>query len=94
MHYYKYCTIWWLQQLTLSSPVGLGGESNVATIFSVKFCHEGFVGVSDHEDAGVKGFDLLLAALMCFNADCPPTPPVVPLPFKSCETMASHSEFI
>lgn len=66
----------------------------MAAIFSVKFCHEGFVGISDHEDAGVKGFDLLLAALMCFNADGPPTPPVVPLPFKSCETVTSHSEYI
>ena len=58
----------------------------MAAIFSVKFCHEGFVGVSDHDDAGVEGLDLLLAALMCLDADRPPTPPVVPLPFKSCET--------
>ena len=58
----------------------------MAAIFSVKFSHEGFVGVSDHEDAGVKGFNLLLAALVCLNADRPSAPPVVPLPFKSCET--------
>lgn len=66
----------------------------MATIFSIKFCHEGFVGVSDHEDAGVKGVNLLFAALMRLNADGPSTPPMVPLPFKSCETMTSHSEYI
>ena len=66
----------------------------MAAIFSVKFCHEGFVGVSDHEDAGVKGLNLLPAALMRLNADRPPTPPVVPLPFKSCETMTSHGDYV
>lgn len=66
----------------------------MAAIFSVKFCHKGFVGVSDHEDAGVKCFDLLPAALMCLNADGPPTSPVVALPFKSYETTTFHSERI
>lgn len=62
------------------------------TIFAVKFCHQGFVGVSDHEDARIKGFNLLLAALMRLNADRPPTPPVVALPFKACETMKSNNK--
>lgn len=66
----------------------------MTAIFPVKFCHEGFVGVSDHEDTGVKGFDLLPAALVCLNADRSPTPPVVALPFESCEAMMSHCEYI
>lgn len=66
----------------------------MATVFSVKLCHEGFVGVSDHDDAGVKGFDLLPATLMCLNTDCPPTSPVVPLSFKSCETTTPQSEYV
>lgn len=54
----------------------------MAAIFSVKLRHEGFVRVSDHDDAQVKGFDLLPAALVCLDADGPAAPPVVPLPFK------------
>lgn len=78
-----------VEQLTFPFPMGLGSESNVAPILSVELSHEGFVGVSDHDDAGVKGLDLLLAALMSLNADRPPTPPVVPLPFESWERMAT-----
>lgn len=59
----------------------------MSTIFAVKLCHEGFVGVSYHEDAGVEGFNLLPATLMRLNADRPPAPPVVALTFKACETM-------
>lgn len=55
----------------------------MSSIFAVKLCHESFVGVSDHEDAGVQGFDLLPAALMRLDADGPPTSPVVSLPLKS-----------
>lgn len=87
-----YSLIQRFQQLTFPSPVGLGSKSNMSTIFPVKFCHQGFVGVSYHEDAGVEGFDFFPAALMCLNAYCPPTPPVVALPFKSCET--AQSDFI
>lgn len=69
--------------VTFSFPVSLRGKPNVTSIFSVKLCHQGFVGVPDHEDTRVEGFDLLPAALMCLDADGPPTPPVITLPFKS-----------
>lgn len=74
--------------------MSLGGKSNMTAIFPVKLRHESFVGVSNHEDAGVKGFDLLPATFMRLNADRPPTSPVVPLPFKSCEIETTHSEHI
>lgn len=93
-HIYAFCTIWWLEQRTFPSPVSLGSKSNVSTIFSVKLCHQSFVGVTDHKDAGVKSFNLLPAALMCLNADTPPTPPVVPLPFKPCETVTVQTKYI
>ena len=55
----------------------------MAAIFAVELRHEGLVGVPDHENAGVKGFDLFLPALMGLDADGPSTPPVVSLPLKS-----------
>lgn len=64
----------------------------MATVFSVKLCHEGFVGVSDHDDARVEGFDLLPATLVCLNADGPAAPPVVPLPFKPCTTTTTTTQ--
>lgn len=79
---------------TFPLPVSLGGKSNVSTIFAVKLCHESFVGVSDHDNARVEGFNLFLATLMCLNADSPSTPPVVSLPFKSCETVTPDKHLI
>lgn len=80
--YHSYCTF--------PPPVSLGSKSNVSSIFAVKLCHESFVGVSDHKDARVEGFNLFLATLMCLNADSPSTPPVVSLSFKSCEMMTHN----
>ena len=57
----------------------------MAAVLAVELSHEGFVRVADHDDAGVKGFNLLLATLMCFNADGPTTPPMVSLTFEALE---------
>lgn len=69
--------------LTFSFPQKHGCKSNMATIFAVELCHEGSVGVSDQKDAWVKCLDFLFAALVGFNADISPTPPVIFLPFES-----------
>ena len=55
----------------------------MAAVFAVELRHEGLVGIPDHENPGVKGFDLFLAALMGLDADSPATPPVISLPLKS-----------
>lgn len=81
-------------ELTFPPPVGLGGKSNVSAIFAVKFCHQCFVRVSYHDDAWIKGFNLLLAALVCLNTNCPPTPPVVSLAFKTWEMMTDNNKRI
>lgn len=75
-----------IRALTFPSPVSLGGKSDVAAIFPVKFCHQGFVRVSYDQNAGVKRFYLLFAALVRLNADGPAATPVVSLPFEPCET--------
>lgn len=79
--------------LTFPSPVSLGGKSDVASIFPVKFCHQGFVRVSYDQNTGVKRFNLLFAALVRLNADGPPATPVVSLPFKPCETVTPPRSF-
>lgn len=56
----------------------------MATILSVKFRHEGFIRVADHEDTGVKGLNLLPAALMGLDTYSPATAPVISLPFETC----------
>lgn len=56
----------------------------MAAILPVEFSHEGLVGVANHQDAGVEGFDFFLATLVCLYANCPATTPVVPLSFKTC----------
>lgn len=56
----------------------------MATILSVKFCHEGFIRVPDHKNAGVKGLDLLLATLMGLDTYGSTTAPVISLPFETC----------
>ena len=55
----------------------------MAAVFAVELRHEGLVGVPDHENARVEGFDLFLPALMGLDADGPSTPPVVSLPLES-----------
>lgn len=67
---------------TFASPVRMGGKADVATVLAVELGHEGLVGVSDKQDGGVEGLNLLLAALVRFDADGPPTTPVVPLAFE------------
>lgn len=57
-------------------------EADVAAVLAVELRHEGLVGVADEQDGGIEGLDLLLAALVCLDADSPPAAPVVPLTFK------------
>lgn len=54
----------------------------MATILAVELRHESLVGVTNEQDGSIKGLDLLLAALVCLDADGPPAAPVVPLTFK------------
>lgn len=54
----------------------------MATVLAVELRHESLVGVANEQDGGIKGLDLLLAALVCLDADGPPAAPVVPLTFK------------
>lgn len=57
-------------------------EADVAAVLAVELRHEGLVRVTDEQDGGIEGLDLLLAALVCLDADGPPAAPVVPLTFK------------
>lgn len=57
-------------------------KADVAAVFPVELRHQGLVGVTDEQDGRVEGLDLLLAALVCLDADGPPAAPVVPLTFK------------
>lgn len=57
----------------------------MAAVLPVELCHQGLVGVPDHQDAGVERLDLLPAALVRLNADGPAAAPVVALPFKPWE---------
>lgn len=69
--------------LTFTPPVCLGSESNVTTIFSVEFSHEGFIWVTDYKDAGIKGLYLFLATFMGLYADGPAAAPVITLPLET-----------
>lgn len=73
-----------LSSLTFPPPMSLRGISNMATILSVKFCHEGFIRVPDHKNAGVKGLNLLLTTLMGLDTYGSTTAPVISLPFETC----------
>ena len=67
---------------TFALPVGMRSKANVAAVLAVELGHEGLVGVTDEQDGRIEGLDLLLAALVCLDADGPPAAPVVPLTFK------------
>lgn len=67
---------------TFALPVCVGREANVAPVLAVELGHERLVGVPDDQDGRVEGLDLLLAALVRFDADGPPAAPVVPLPLE------------
>lgn len=62
--------------------MGMCSKADVATILAVELRHESLVGVTNEQDGSIKGFDLLLAALVGLDADGPPAAPVVPLTFK------------
>jgi len=64
-------------------------EADVPAVFAVELCHQRLVGVSDEQDGRVEGLDLLLAALVGFDANRPPASPVVPLALEPCRDRAS-----
>ena len=57
-------------------------EADVAAVLAIELCHERLVGVTDEQDGGIEGLDLLLAALVRLDADGPAAAPVVPLTFE------------
>lgn len=67
---------------TFALPVRMRSEADVAAVLAVELRHEGLVGVADEQDGGIEGLDLLLAALVCLDANGPPAAPVVSLTFK------------
>lgn len=67
---------------TFALPVGVRSEADVAAILAIELRHERLVGVTDEQDGGVEGLDLLLAALVRLDADGPAAAPVVPLAFE------------
>lgn len=68
----------------------MGGEADVTPIFAVELGHQSLVGVADEQDGSIKGFNLLLATLMGFDANRPPAAPVVPLTLEPCQDTASR----
>ena len=56
----------------------------MAAVLAVELGHEGLVGVTDHEDAGVERLDLLLPALVGLYTHGSPAAPVVSLAFEPC----------
>lgn len=67
---------------TFALPVGMRSKADVAAVLAVELSHEGLVGVPDEQDGSVEGLDLLLATLVCLDADGPPAAPMVSLTFK------------
>ena len=69
--------------------MGVSREADVPPVFTVELRHQSLVGVSDEQDGRIEGFDLLLAALVGFDANRPPASPVVPLTLEPCRDRAS-----
>lgn len=71
---------------TFAFPVGMRSKADVAAVLAVELRHECLVGVTDKQDGGIEGLDLLLAALVRLDADGPAAAPVVPLAFEPCRS--------
>lgn len=71
------------QHLTVSFPDSQRGKASVAAVLPVELRHQGSVRVPHQEDgAAVKSVNHAPFILVCLNADCCPTLPVVLLPFE------------
>lgn len=71
---------------TFALPVGVCSKADVAAVLAVELSHECLVGVTNEQDGSIEGLNLLLATLMCLDADGPAAAPVVPLTFEPCSS--------